>query len=155
MKKIVTYMCEICHGESRVEKEIVDCEARGRAKAPPIGLIFGNASETDHRDKKSIGITFCIAKVYVEGHGVDASLWACRDNGAGDSLGKELCGSGGGVNIYGIPDMRHPTFKRMVKYLTKENIPITIWDGKEAVTIETFHARRRRASTLKRMGVEA
>lgn len=153
MKTKTRYECEICHRDFLVEKEAAECEARGVPKLPPIGLIFGNASEIDHRDKKPIGITFAIAKVYLEGHAVDASLWACRNNGAGDSLGTDLCGSGNGLHLYGVPDLRHSTFKRMVRYLTKQKIPITIWDGKDAVPFDVFHARRRRVSTLKAMGV--
>lgn len=155
MKKIIYYECEICGARERIEEAIKVCEARGLPYIPPIGLIFGNASEIDHRDKKPIGITFAIAKIYREGHGVDAALWACRDNGAGDSLGKELCGSGNGLSLYGVPNPRHPTFKRMVKYLTKAKVPITIWDGKDAVSIEIFYARRRRVSTLKAMEIGA
>lgn len=155
MKKVIYYECDICGARERIEDAIKACEARGLPFIPPVGLIFGNASELDGRDKKPIGITFAIAKIYQQGHGVDAAMWACRNNGAGDSLGKELCGSGNGLNLYGVPDLHHPTFKRMVTFLTKENIPITIWDGKEAVPIETYRIRRRRISTLKKMGVEA
>ncbi len=154
MKTKVEYQCDICKREYTDVKEAVACEARGTPKLPPVGLIFGNASEIDHRDKKPINITFAIAKVYLEGHAVDASLWACRNNGAGDSLGKELCGSSNGLYIQGIPNSRHSTFKRMVRYLKKEKIPITVWDGKDAVPLDVFFQRRRRVSTLKEMGVE-
>jgi hypothetical protein len=44
-------------------------------------------------------------------------IWACRDIGvAGDSLDKDK-----------------PHFHRMVRYFTKEKIPVRYWDGEKIV----------------------
>lgn len=78
-------------------------------------------------------MTFALAKVWLDGHTADASMWACRDNGSGDSLGTDLCGGGGYHNYYpGPPDPSHPTFKRLVEWLknNRPDIKITVSTGK-------------------------
>lgn len=149
MKKHTVYQCEICEDESRDEKAILACEAKGRPTPFPKGLIIA------HHDNKKDGdykLTFAVARYTDYGHWFDYSGWAMRDNGAGDSVGKELCGP---LNAYGNPDPNAPTFKRMVAYLKKEGIPITVFYKKEVVSLDTFLARAKRDGILKRMEVEA
>ncbi len=143
VKTLVSYQCGICGREYNKMKDATECESKGIPKFPPVGLVFGNAKGF-YKD-----ITFCIAKVTREGHFVDTSLWACRDNGAGDSLGKNLCG--GGSASYGedwqkleSPSRSHPTFRRMIRYLKKNKIkPLMLQRGK-AVSVKV--SRRTKAS---------
>lgn len=129
MRTITNYECEICGETSGEMKYIIQCESRGIPELPPIGLIYGSAKGF-YKD-----ITFCIAKTEVAGHYVINALWACRDNGAGDNLGKELCGdtSGYGNNWRKRepPSKSHPTFQRMLKYLKKAKVkPLMLQRGK-------------------------
>lgn len=130
----VRYVCEICGASYNQEDYAKNCEKRGMGVEYPIGTIFGNHS----LDAFYTGITFAVAKNDTNSHLNYLGLWACRDNGAGDSLGKELCSGGG--SLLGLGEgkvnQNHPTFIRMVKYLKSQNIPIHIWDGEKAVPYE-------------------
>lgn len=135
MKMIILYKCEICGYMSRNKKEVEKCELRGYGKEYPIGCIYGNHSENSfYKD-----ITFAVAKNRTKkSHFNFGYSWACRDNGAGDSIGKNMCG-GGGLYLSksnGKLNFNHPTFKRMVMFLKYKNIPITIWDGEKAVKFD-------------------
>lgn len=75
----------------------------------------------------------------MEGHTVEVSLWACRDNGLGDTLGKNLCYGGGDYN--NVDDLednmrKHPTFKRMMKYLKKAKVKPLMIRRKKVVPIK-------------------
>jgi hypothetical protein len=138
MKTIITYECEICEEQSSDMNEIKECEARGKPdfEKYPVGMIFCNARSGNYKD-----ITFAITRTCANGHFAAASWWACRDNGAGDNAGKgaPLCGDSiFRIHYYGIPDPDHSTFKRMVKVLKKEGIPITCWDGEKAISLKEF-----------------
>lgn len=141
MKTRILYTCEICGIENEYVDQISRCEARGHPKEPTVGLIFGNASNQSHRDKD---MTFAVKDWSVVGHGVYAGLWACRDTGVGDTLGEETCGSGNSLQLgkQDIPDVNHPTFKRLVAFLrTVPGIEITCWDGTKAIPLGTFLMR--------------
>lgn len=112
------YECEICNSLFSTPKAAKDCESRGLASLPPVGTIFG-----DHRDGAFYShITFAVAKAQNLGHELDISAWACRDNGAGDSLGKETCGGGPINRIESFVDRNHPTCRRMVEWLVRQGI---------------------------------
>jgi hypothetical protein len=134
MKTIIKYQCEICGDIYGSAKEAIECEAKGEPdlKKYPKGMLF-----TWYKD-----ITFAIVKTYKNEHFVGASFWACRDNGAGDNAGKGADTCGNSIFILnkdkGIPNPHHPTFKRMVKVLKKEGIPITCWDGEKAISLKEF-----------------
>jgi hypothetical protein len=129
--KKVRWLCSICSSEYEKESSAQQCEDRGVPKTPPIGMIYG-----DNRPNSFYAnITFAIAKSYVKGHSINASSWACRDNCYGDNYGDDLCGSG---DLNGIPDANHPTFIRMVKYLVQSKIPVTIFNGKGAISLSDF-----------------
>ena len=134
MKKEIWYVCEICGYKSINASVIEECERRGvpNKNKFPVGLIFNNPNKGFYRN-----MTFAIARTGVDGHFIWASLWACRDTGVGDTLGKEYCGSGGtfALSKAKVPDRNHPTFKRMVKALKEKKIPITVWDGEKAVKL--------------------
>jgi len=106
-------------------------------------MIFASHGDGDFYEN----ITFALAKNRIEGHANNMSLWACRDNGAGDSLGEQRCGGGPvpkvesdyGTNI----DVEHPTFKRMVKWLKSQDIFVTVWDGEIAVPLDDFLAEKK------------
>jgi hypothetical protein len=117
------------------------------------------SGENDNKNKTELynGITFAVATSVMNGHYLQGSMWATRDNGAGDSLGGERCGDGS-LRVHGVPNPNHPTFKRMVKFLQSQNIPVTVWsgsyDGGEGILpLDTFLARRKRLNSLKAMGV--
>lgn len=119
------YECEVCH---QIYDDALECEAR-KALEYPIGLIYGDASggSTHHN------MTFAVAQVRIYRHYNNSGSWGCRDN-----YGNELCGSGSLEleECGAAKDFTHPTFLRMVAYLKKMNIPITVWNGKEAVPYE-------------------
>ena len=135
MKKIIEYECEICRYRSTDKKSVEKCEARGLGKQYPIGCIYGDHSEGAFYENITLAVAQNKIKKGCMGHSNTGNSWACRDNGYGDSLGRERCGSG---TLYlnkhdGRLDFNHPTFKRMVDYLKSKNIPITVWDGSKPV----------------------
>ena len=147
MKKITKYECEVCHRQCDTEAEANDCEAIGKPNPQdfPIHVIVQFAD-----DSQDIywGLSFCVDKWKRTGegyyaHDLHASMWACRDNYAGDSLGKEHCGTDRCYHkisdFYNgaskVRDMKSPHFCRMVNYLRLMNIPVRYWNGKEIVTL--------------------
>lgn len=137
MKEVTSYICEIC-GNSYIDKDYaLECEAKGKPDAHPIGLIFGNHSP----DAFYKEITFAVARSSVSGHSLRDSCWACRDNCYGDNTADgEFCGSGNSniLKEKDVPNKEHPTFKRMVKVLKDKGIPITVWDGIKPIPLEEF-----------------
>lgn len=135
MRVVTRYYCEVCDSSYDTPERALECEARGLAFDYPIGMIYGNHEQGAFYKN----ITFATAQgLRADGHSDLRSSWACRDNEYGDSLGKSTCaGSIFNVGQYsGKLNFEHPTFKRMVAYLKSQNIPITIWNGKEAVPYE-------------------
>lgn len=131
MKKIVFYECEVCRQRYEDKKWAEKCEAKGNAKEYPIGCIYGNHEKGAFYEN----ITFAVATNKTWRHMNEGASWACRDNGAGDSLGESMC-SGNSLSLREHDsklDRNHPTFKRMVKWLQENNIPVTVWDGMKAV----------------------
>lgn len=132
MKTIIHYECGICRYRYLDEASARQCEAGGKAPKFQIGTIFNNAGNRQNFYK---GITFVVAKNNCDRHSNYVALWALRDNGAGDSLGKkDLCG-GRNMTPLGksdVPDRNHPTFKRAVAFLKKHKIKAYVWDGKES-----------------------
>lgn len=133
MKKVIYYDCEICGSRHDTPKSALQCEARGYGEIYPIGCIYGDHS----KDAFYGNITFAVARndvwdnevghVTYLAHVNSGASWACRDNGCGDSLDKNLCGGRSlNLEIYNEKDLdkNHPTFKRMVAYLKSKNIPI-------------------------------
>ena len=135
-KKVIHYECEICGRRYKTKQGAVNCEKRGTGINYPIGCIYG-----DHtRGMFYHNITFAIATNRVDRHTNLGSSWACRDNGAGDSLGLARCG-GNSLRLTdhdGKISQYHPTFKRMVKWLESQKIPVTVWDGERAVLLEEW-----------------
>ena len=80
MKTITYYQCGICNSRHDTKKDALECEAEGKPWLAPLGLVFGEPSK---RGAFHENMTFATAKVWAEGHTADATLWACRDNGAG------------------------------------------------------------------------
>jgi len=146
VKVILKFACGICHVQYDDIDRAQECEAEGLRPLSPVGMIFGRPQGRGHMYHD---ITFCVAKSWHDKHLNCSSLWACRDRmfnktkEVGDTLGSEMCGPG----PYGqqpsadeVPDPRHPTFKRMIKWLNENrpNIPITVWDGEKAVPLSKF-----------------
>lgn len=131
----VQYQCEICGAKYNLERNALHCEAQVIPNYT-IGLIFGDASDaTNHH---SHNLTFCVAEYSTDKHQNDSALWACRDNGAGDSLGTELCG-GMGLHLVkhdAVKDFWQPTFQRMVAYLSTIDVTPLVWDGTKEVPYE-------------------
>jgi hypothetical protein len=120
-------------------KSAMNCAARGRAPEYPIGCIYGNHTEgAMYKD-----ITFAVAENRIDGHANFGISWACRDNGAGDSLGESKC-SGPSLRLtknWSQIDPTAPHFLRMMKYLRANLIEITLWDGEKAVSWLNFIKR--------------
>jgi len=147
MREIHFWECEICRLRHPTPEDAARCEARGVPHLDlPCGMIFG-----DHRPTAFYkDITFAVRRVkqVPQSHFAQASEWACRDNGHGDSLGSEVCG-GPTLRLPQVPpDANHNTFIRMVSWLTANGSKygverITVWDGKRAVLLGTFLERAR------------
>lgn len=140
MKKIIQYQCELCNTKYEDEKEALACEAQGRAM-PSVREthIMYQLGDFYHN------ITFCVDiwEAY-NVHACQPYLWACRDNGCGDSLGDEHCGSPNDIcwhneeymNEYKkVTDRTSPHFRRMVKYFVDKSIDVRYWDGKKVITM--------------------
>ena len=136
MKKIISYKCEICNSNFSEKSAAVACEARGRVDKEvivPLHVLFEDSGFYKN-------ILFCIANQGIQTgeHWCSPTLWACRDTGIGDSLGKEMCGGGHCVSKdspllnenSGKIDFKSERFKRMVSFLNSKKIPIKYWDGK-------------------------
>lgn len=148
MKKIVLYECEICHSRHENEEYIKQCEAKGRPIPRPdlVGVIFGDNRLGAFYEE----IVFAIPEIYgyaeslpvaSSPHYLDSHLWACRNNGCGDSIGDEYCG---GSNFFKYDNLENhidtslPAFDRMVKFLRKRGLTpkiimpdgtIEVWKG--------------------------
>jgi len=88
------YECEIC-GNRYFDREQAEICERRLPVIYPIGMIYGN------HDPKSMyaNITFAVANIVIERHWNYSGSWACRDNGAGDSIGEQTCGKSGGLRL--------------------------------------------------------
>lgn len=124
----IWYQCEICGIKYSAKKEAKACEGRAVPKPFPVGLVYGHpSSKASHH---YTDLVFAIAKVHKStGHLLVTSLWACRDNGCGDSFDSELCGPGPSHwDDYNITsemtkrDLEHPCTIRMVAALRDRKI---------------------------------
>lgn len=129
MKTHVSYECEICRMRYRSAESAAECEARGRATPVPVGLLHIEPADGFYGEK----LAFAVAECHLDGHGRYASLWACRDNGAGDSLGKDQCGNGNSYH----PEEFHPEYlerppvKRLLAWMDAEGIEPLVFVGGE------------------------
>ncbi len=141
MKTIIKYRCEICHRDYETVEHAKECEAQGLHEIYPIGLIYGNHTKGSLYQN----CTFAIAENRPHKHWLDCSLWACRDNGHGDSLGGSRCGSGNFTHLndyHAKLDPDAPHFKRMVAWLESQSIPVTVWDGEKPVPLAEWLSGR-------------
>jgi len=145
MKKIDRYQCEICKREYNSEQAALDCESQGPPEEYPIGCIYGDHTPGSFYD----GITFAVGSNYhfPRSHMNAGGSWACRDyQKCGDSLGKELCGSGslslGKYNCNLNPEQ--PSFKRMVNWLKEQHIEITVWDGEKPIPYDEWMEKNKK-----------
>lgn len=132
MKRIVEYQCEICRSRYDLEQLALNCEARGPGNVNPypLGLIFMLGHEE---------ITFAIARCSVHRpHYTMTSMWATRDNGAGDNFAEVRCG--GELDLvleaWHKANPEQPTFKRMVDWLRSMKYPVRYWDGTKIIELE-------------------
>lgn len=138
IKTITRYQCEICGGTYSTAKEARGCEAQGIDPSYPVGLL----SQEDKDGFYGPKLAFALAELHPHGHYATASLWACRDNGAGDSLGEYTCGSG---NSYRPEEFREwwlktPPMKRLIAWLRSQNITPMVWVKGKAVALPTEKA---------------
>lgn len=135
MKEIVQYQCEICNRKYNSRRSAVDCEAKGPSLEYPIGMIYSYG-----QSKEDVKLIFAVAINRIDGHVNHGASWACRDTNAGDNFGNGLC-SGNSLSLgehdkVTAKNCKQPCFKRLVNWLKSENIPVTIWNGKEAISYE-------------------
>ena len=148
--KIITYRCPICasvYGDTRTKPEDAkrlaeSCLAKGIAPVYPPGCMYGNNKPGAFYEHMTFAVAF--NKVYqrpsLYGHMNLGGSWACRDNGYGDSLYEQTCG-GNSLSLSVYDSHLDPTtnhFKRMVKYLQENCLPITVWDGTKPIPYEDF-----------------
>jgi hypothetical protein len=129
------YRCEVCGFTYDSVDAAITCESR---KPPqyPVGLMYGCHGDGDIYDN----MTFAVAEVVISGHRNVSGSWACRNTG--DYLFDTHC-RGYSLNLnasHGRLNPDHPTFLRMVEYLKQQNIPVTVWNGHEAVALEQYKA---------------
>lgn len=137
--KIVTtkYECSICERRFDTLEEAESCKAQGDWPQYPIGMLYGDHEEGAFYKE----ITFVMASNQQLGHGNNGSSWAFRDNGAGDSIGKNRCGLGGDIRLgkrHGKLNPEHPTFKRAVGYVRSLGLEPTVWDGEKPVSLSEY-----------------
>jgi len=124
------YECEVCSSIYEDKEDALACEAK-TVPEYKVGTLYGDNTKGAFYS----GMTFCVAENSIKRHSNYGGSWACRDNHAGDSLGKHLCGTGDlhlGKHDAKL-DQTQPNFKRMVAWLKEANIPIYIWDGEKSV----------------------
>jgi hypothetical protein len=134
MKEKILYVCEICGDEYTTKESAISCEEKGVPDLSRLkpGLIYGDCNDSMYPKIVFSVYPEYLTKPPIWGHYIYDSKWACRDNGAGDSLGESKCG-GNMFSVSHIPDYRKldmtmPCFKRMVKYLESVNITPYVWD---------------------------
>lgn len=135
MERIVLYKCEICGLRWNNIDSAARCEAKGPGKIYPIGCIYGNHTKGAMYEN----MTFAVATNNIDGHCNRGASWACRGNLI-DSLGEKKC-AGPSLKL-GTRDCLLDTstdhFKRMVKWLRRQRMEITFWDGEKPVSYATF-----------------
>ncbi len=130
----IKYICDICKREYSTIEIAQECEAKGKVSKDtyPIGLMNGNLGDDFYHR-----MSFAVADLDIEGHYATASLWACRDTGVGDSLGKQLCGNGNSYQPTPFDprwiELNH--FKRLKKYLKDNGIVPTVWVNDKAIPL--------------------
>lgn len=140
---VIKYKCIICGYKYDKMESAIECFERGPGEEYPIGCIYGSHKS----DRLYQNITFAVAVNNIksggylyDGHTNLGASWACRDNGYGDSLGKEMC-SGNSLHLseyHADIDHTQQHFKRMVNWLRKNQIEITVWDGEKPISYATF-----------------
>ena len=131
--KIVSYQCDICKYTFDTLAQAKNCEARGKFSKDtyPVGLLHADLDFYP-------GCAFALAELHCEdAHYAVASLWACRDNGYGDSLGEEKCGNS---NSY-VPEpfqrkwLKEPPMKRLIAWLRSQKITPMVWVKGKAIPL--------------------
>lgn len=145
---ITLYACDICRREYGTHEGAAGCELRGIAPVGEArrGVLLGTPEVAGAFYEN---LTFAIAEDHgdlSDPHYSSVSLWAARNNGAGDSLGSEKCGSGGGAGLQGgrpsisREGLTHPTAVRLIAWLREEGIPPRVWNGSAIVSLEEYLA---------------
>jgi hypothetical protein len=123
------YFCEICGYCYRTAAEAEACEAQGRPVQPPPGIL--RVCSFYGRDMAFATSRHCVPKP--RSHNVRDSYWACRDNGLGDTLGDETCGSVNGWHPEPFDEvwLTLPPMRRLVGWLLSQGIQPLGWiDGR-------------------------
>lgn len=130
-KLIQHWECEVCRRRYDEKEEAERCESHTPVEYP-VGCVF-----MDDPNGMYGGFCFAVAENDIRGHLNSLSLWACRNNGGGDSLGNSMCGGAHtDLGKYSrFADPRTPTFQRMINWLQSQNIPVTVWDGERPVPL--------------------
>ncbi|MCK5018076.1 MAG: hypothetical protein KAS32_13550 [Candidatus Peribacteraceae bacterium] len=134
-KKIAYWRCDVCYQRYDTEKEAIECESRTPIKYPH-GLIFGN-----HVSGLYCNITFSIKENNIHNHLNHPDMWACRDNGNGDSLHSYSCVAQNETRLnHHDSDLciSAPHFMRMIKYLLSIGIVPLFWNGIRPVSYRRF-----------------
>lgn len=142
MVNIITwYECEVCRQQYITQEDAERCESRGREKPLPRGLLYGAPA-----NPKSFyaDIAFAIANSTDDGgHFINSAMWACRNNNAGDSLGKDLCGPGPErleyVKAPTKKDLKHSATIRLVRWmLAHKVVPLVHTGGGRVVPLTQY-----------------
>ena len=123
------FYCDICNRWYDKKSDCLACEARGIAEPAPIGLLkIGEPGDFyDHR------LAFATAGSTEDGHSRAVHYWACRDTGAGDSLGDEMCGMGNDLDLVEFKKdwLKRPPMIRLLAWMKKNKVaPLVCVGGK-------------------------
>jgi hypothetical protein len=126
MSFLARHRCSICGLHYETAQLAATCEARGVHPGFPIGLMLRLPEHPD--------LACAIAGNEIEGHWNRPAVWICRDNGYGDSLGKDSCRGNAEPPIEALrpehaADPTRPPFPRLVAWLREQGIPVRWWDG--------------------------
>lgn len=129
MRVEIRHYCDICKNWYESQSDCLECEAKGIPEPAPIGVIeMGDKGDFyDHR------LAFASAGSTVHGHSRAVHYWACRDTGAGDSLGDEHCGMGSDLAMKEFKKdwLNRPPMIRLLAWMKKNKItPLVCVGGK-------------------------
>lgn len=129
------YKCDICGKTSENISVIEECEKEG---IPNLDEVL--SLNVIYQGKTYENITFLTKKAELfdgNNHLYNVSGYATRDNGHGDSLGDEMFSE---PHLYRdfffkkhheVYDFKSDHFKRMVKWLIDNNLPVKYWNGEK------------------------
>lgn len=124
------YQCEICRAIYATAAKAMVCEARGVMQNIPVGTIVGNSVA----DPAGC-MVFAVSSGEPDGHFREFCGYACRDNGAGDTLDSFCSLRGFDPYAPARVNAAAPAFRRMIEALIAKGLEPRVWDGSKAIPL--------------------